>query len=417
MNILNVFPLPDGIGGSERSAHLGAQALRAAGHSLFLLHGMQGKAGSGEGYDRVVGIPDIFDRRSIAEPGGVQRSEAKLRAFICTNRIDILHVQGWPRTATRERWAREYAVVATAHVALCPNNARYQWKGRKACDRGIGLGCLTTGFMHKGCGHLGNGKPYGLPGFVRGMADDFLLRRAIGHCAGVIAPSRWLKERLVKDGMSEEIIRVLPPPIAGDAHVSMLTQEQMPPVVTFVGRLVDFKGPDHLLKASSLISSPHRVWFIGDGPMRADLERMAEDLGIGERVTFFGALPPDQIGDYRLRSAVLAVPSLLPETFLMVGPEAMLLRRPIVAYRVGGISEWLHDGLNGSLVEPGDVQGLAKALEPLLHDQDVRHRMGLAGFELAKEWVPQKHASALLQCYHEALDHAKSRQAGCSGRM
>ena len=384
--------------------HLGAWAVRERGHKIFLLHGMAGASETARRYDGELRLPVIFDRTSKLSPAGLSEAEAQVSEFCAAQHIDVIHVHGYPRTETLTRLASRHTVVVTVHVPLCPNGARYLWKERKACSRGIGLGCLTTGYLQKGCGHLGNQQPQSLPGFLRGMAEDHLLRGAIGQCARIVTPSEWMRQRLIQDGMPAERTRILHVAISEDdisGSAGRQTVSEEPPVVAFVGRLVDFKGPDHLLKASVQVMAPHRLWFIGDGPMRQELERMTDALGLRGRTTFFGSMPPDQIAQYRSQSAVVVVPSLWQEVFGMVGPEAMLMRLPVVAYRVGGIPEWLEEGMTGFLVEPGDITGLAGAVGKVLADASCASEMGEEGREAALAWRPDSHAARLIEVYQE----------------
>jgi glycosyltransferase involved in cell wall biosynthesis len=403
MNILNAYPYPDVKAGTERSMHVGAWATQEAGHRIYLLHQQTDVPHTAEKYDAQLGVPAIFNRASKAPPAGLADAEAQVDAFIREHQIDVISVHGYPRTSVLAHWAQKYPTVVTVHVPLCPNGARYLWKDRRPCDRSIGLGCLTTGFLHKGCGHLGNQEPNSLPGFVRGMAEDHLLRRAIGQCSRIVAPSRWMMSRLSQDGIPAKNIRLVNAAIADGINTDKLPLQIHPPVVAFVGRLVDFKGPDQLLKASALIRSEHRIWFIGEGPMKAQLEDLTKQMHLNDRVSFLGAMPPESIAQFRAESSIVVVPSLWQDNFPMVGPEAMLMRRPVVAYRVGGIPEWLKDGVTGRLVEPGDVQGLAHAIEGLLNDPDGARAMGEAGRELALQWTAQEHARRLLDVYQEAV--------------
>jgi len=190
-----------------------------------------------------------------------------------------------------------------------------------------------------------------------------------------------------------------------------------PPAVTFVGRLVDFKGPDHFLKASAKITVPHQIWFVGAGPMREQLEKLAAELGISQRVTFFGSQDPAEVDRLRMRSSMVVVPSLWPEPFGRVGPEALSVRCPVVAYRVGGIPEWLCHEQSGLLVNPGDVDGLAAAIQRLLSDQELAETIRTAGPTHAARWSANHHAQALEQVFAEAVDHFRARNYATEGSV
>ncbi len=139
-------------------------------------------------------------------------------------------------------------------------------------------------------------------------------------------------------------------------------------VVGVVGRLVPEKGVDVFLQAAALVLSvvPHaRFLVVGDGPMRADLDRRAAGLGIADSVTFTGfrADAPQIIAGLD----ILAVPSRSDGSPLVVC-EAMAAGIPVVASRVGGLPDLVADGRTGLLVRPGQAEDLARAMVLLLLD-------------------------------------------------
>ena len=85
---------------------------------------------------------------------------------------------------------------------------------------------------------------------------------------------------------------------------------------------------------------------------------------------------PQDLGDYYARAKLVAVPSRWPEPFGMIGLEAMHYGRPVVAFRVGGIPDWLEDGATGLLVPEQDVRAFAAALEKLLGDPPLCAQLG-----------------------------------------
>ena len=108
---------------------------------------------------------------------------------------------------------------------------------------------------------------------------------------------------------------------------------------------------------------------------------LVRSLGIGDRVTFVGWVPHDRLAAYYTQARVVAVPSRWAEPFGMVGLEAMWASRPVVAFSVGGIPDWLADGETGLLVTEQDTRGFAHAIEELLGDPATAERMGAAGWE------------------------------------
>jgi len=100
--------------------------------------------------------------------------------------------------------------------------------------------------------------------------------------------------------------------------------------------------------------------------------------------TVVGRIHPGKVAKYYEEATIFCMPTHL-EPFGIAFLEAMQARLPIVATRVGAIPDFVKDGWNGYLVEPGDVQGIAEALIKLLNDPDQRREFGERGFELARE--------------------------------
>lgn len=143
--------------------------------------------------------------------------------------------------------------------------------------------------------------------------------------------------------------------------------------------------------------------MVGDGPSRAAAEKLAEALGLAARVQFAGW--QEDVEPFYARASLLAVPSLWPEPFGIVGIEAMARALPVVAYRSGGIPEWLADGETGILVEPGDVRGLAATLDEILSDPEKARRMGRAGQSRQRElFGPAQHIERLEAIYKEVAE-------------
>ena len=150
------------------------------------------------------------------------------------------------------------------------------------------------------------------------------------------------------------------------------------PMVTFVGRLIDGKGVPDLLHAFAAVGGVQAVaCIVGDGPRRAELEMLAERLGIAELVLFLGYLPEEQAWRVIRASDIVVNPSYtegLPTSVL----EAALMGKAVLATDVGGTSEIVTDGRGGLLFEAHDIDGLRSGLTQLLEDPGLRERLGSA---------------------------------------
>ena len=154
-------------------------------------------------------------------------------------------------------------------------------------------------------------------------------------------------------------------------------------VVGTVGRLTPIKGLEYLLRAlvplvQEADSRPIRAMLIGSGPLRLQLEALANSLGIRRSVCFVGERHDVQA----LLPLVdlFALPSL-HEGIPMALLEAMAAGCPVVASQVGGIPEVVRQGIEGTLVPSGNVQALTKAIEDLRSAPERRARYGIAGRE------------------------------------
>jgi glycosyltransferase involved in cell wall biosynthesis len=174
------------------------------------------------------------------------------------------------------------------------------------------------------------------------------------------------------------------------------------PRVVFVGRLGPEKGVEVLLRSARHFHAA--VDIVGDGWMRPRLERISTALGLDARIRFHGWRDGALVGHAYAGAHVVVMPSVWPEPFGMVGPEAMAHARPIVASSTGGVSDWLEHGRTGLMVAPGDPDALGRAIATVLRQPADARAMGLAGRELAmSRFSAEMHVDQLLEAYRDAI--------------
>lgn len=152
------------------------------------------------------------------------------------------------------------------------------------------------------------------------------------------------------------------------------------PVIFCAAALIPEKGVSDLLAAAQQVlpRRPDTILMIaGDGPLLAALQRETERLGIHEKVRFIGLR--SDLECFMARAQVVVVPSVWQEPAGLVVVEGMATGRPIVATRVGGIPEYLVDGVTGILVDPHAPEQIAAALLRLLDSPSEAAAMGRAG--------------------------------------
>ena len=154
------------------------------------------------------------------------------------------------------------------------------------------------------------------------------------------------------------------------------------PLMIFACRqLFPRKGIRFLIEAAAKLTPRFpelRVVVAGDGFERPELIRLAETLGISDRVTFLGWVPNSDLPPYYRGAAISVIPSL-EEGFGIPAAEAMGCETPVVASDAGGLPEVVEHGVTGLIVPRGDSAALADAMGTLLADPARRAEMGRAG--------------------------------------
>lgn len=166
------------------------------------------------------------------------------------------------------------------------------------------------------------------------------------------------------------------PPRDLDTRVALLHQRYGGPFVLFVGRLVYYKGVDYLLQAMTGTTAP--LVIVGDGPLRAHLQRLARGLRLDARIHFVGHLPQEDLVTHYHACAFLVLPSIQnTEAFGLVQVEAHACGRPVISTRLDtGVPFVNLDGLTGLVVPPRSADALAEAIRKLWEDEGLRRRLG-----------------------------------------
>ena len=248
-----------------------------------------------------------------------------------------------------------------------------------------------------------------------------MLARKAADAAFVVAISdynrRFLLEQagptidvpIVRYGIDPERFTFRVRPANGDA----------PPRIACVARLLAYKGHAVLLRAIADAPPPlagAQLELVGDGPLRAELERDVAALGLCDRVRFHGAVPEPVVADVLARADVFALPSVIspdgdregiPNALI----EAMAAGLPAVSTYHSGVPELIEDGRTGYLAQPGDVDDLRAALVRALSEPDPAPRAEAARAVVEVEFSSHHSARRLVELFS-----AVSAGGGSSGR-
>lgn len=285
---------------------------------------------------------------------------------------------------------REHAPVAiSAHgYTACTSGVHYFRPGRESA-RPHGPGCIPNLIV---CAHLRN--PTTLP---RRYAAASRGLRALRSADVAISYSSAVDRHLAANAVEHRAIVPYFPTIPQASQ----PVPRVPRRVVFAGRVIAAKGVGVLIRAAARVQG--EFYICGDGRQSEAMRRLARRLRVERRVHFTGWLAPQELGTKLASASVVAVPSVWPEPFGLVGIEGLAAATPAIASATGGVGDWLQDGVNGLTVAPADVSALARALDALLADPQRQRRMGDAGRELvAKRFSQQRHMEVLLQAYGAA---------------
>lgn len=328
--------------------------------------------------------------RHHAPPLPDPRIAWELRKLLRSERPDVVHAHNW---------------LVNSYLPL----NRVAGPALALSMHDYGLVCATKRFLNRGADCTGprTGK------CIRCAGDYYGRVKGMGVALG----TRMIEPRLrrevdvflpvssaVRDrcGIGEDDLhRVIPnfigelppPPEAGDPQLAELPGE---PFILYFGDVTVDKGGRQLVEAYKALDDPPPLVLVG----RCYLRDLAETPG----VISVGRLPHRLAIEALRRSLFTVVPSLLPETFGLVALETATAGKPIVASRIGGLTDVVVDGETGILVRPAAREAMTEAMRRLLADPALRDRMGEAARERVKDFSPEAVVPQFEQAYELALE-------------
>ena len=187
-------------------------------------------------------------------------------------------------------------------------------------------------------------------------------------------------------------------------------------VILFVGRLVEKKGVDDLLRAFALLPdelcSRSTLWIAGTGERERQLREMTAALKLRDRVRFWGNIPNSRLPDYYAAADLFVGPSVVAASGDQEGQgvvflEAFAARLCVIATRSGGIEDVVEDGQTGILVEPRNPEELARTISRLLTDQRARSTLAANAYKKATETYSWRKVAGELETIYQGV-HRKT---------
>ncbi|HEX6748129.1 MAG TPA: glycosyltransferase family 4 protein [Longimicrobium sp.] len=357
-------------------------ALAARGHDVALLH-LDALRG-GEGTPAPSGAPHFC----IAERG-MDGALADARAW----RPDVAFSHNMrPLDVDRALMAMAPAVkFMHGYFGTCIGGQKaHLFPHPTPCERRFGPACLAL-YVPRRNGRLS------LPYISEQWRWANEQKSLFARYAAVVTASGHMRREYVRNGVAETKAHAIP--LFSTLEIGEDAGAPAEFRVLFLGRMTRLKGGDALIRAvartSREIGRPIALTMSGDGPQRGEWEQLARALGVA------AAFPGWVDADERLRlfraASVLAVPSVWPEPFGLVGLEAGSQGVPSIAFDVGGIGEWLKDGDNGRLVpgHPPRAEALGDALARAATHPDELAAMRPRALATARRMSLDAHVDAL----------------------
>ncbi len=235
------------------------------------------------------------------------------------------------------------------------------------CTRPLGPGCVAHYLPHR-CGGL---NPIVM---LRDYSTQSRRLAALRQARAIVTASRHMEAEYSNHGLTP-VHRV---PLF--ARPETRTRKGGRGLL-FAGRMTAIKGARYLAQAAAILRVP--VTFAGDGPERHALQRLCP------QATFTGWLPQPELRSLALEHDVFVMPSVWPEPFGLAGLE---LAMPVAAFAVGGIPDWLSDGVNGHLADSLSPEALAQAISKCLSNPGLID----GAISRAREFTLERHVDTLV---------------------
>jgi glycosyltransferase involved in cell wall biosynthesis len=383
------------VGGVEEYISILIPALHRAGHDVMFWHELDVPV------DRLrIDVPQGVRDICVAD-AGVESALEALRGW----KPDVIYMQGVRDLSLERRLLNMAPAVFFLHTytGTCISGGKTFTRPTVVpCERTFGWPCLVHYLPH-GCGGR---SPITMWRQFRHESERLAILRRYN---AMVTHSAHMQTEMAHHGID---VKVVSYPV----HVHTATSRRSALdswCLLFVARMERLKGGACLLDALPAIAAaaqrPINLTLTGDGPERPRWEARAREVMAATpnvTVEFPGWVAQDEVGMLLGRADLLVVPSLWPEPFGSVGPAAAQHGTPAAAFDVGGISQWLREGVSGHLApaDPPTSAGLARAIIRCLEDPAHYASLRKGAFEVSAQFKMEKHLIELTS----VLQHACS---------
>ncbi len=392
------------VGGVEEYVSILLPGLHRAGHDVMFWHELDVPQ-ERQRIDVPPGVADIC----VAD-AGIESALHTLRSW----KPDIIYIQGIQNLAVERQLLEVAPAVCFLHTytGTCISGGKtFTRPAVVPCDRTFGWPCLLL-YLPYGCGGR---SPITM---VRQFEQQSRRLESLRQYRGIVTSSAHMQVEMAKHGI---IAKVLAFPIRSDTNAGTYVPMDSWRLL-FVGRMDRLKGGECLLDALPAVATagqrPIRLTFAGDGLEREKWETRAREVMAGTpnvAIEFLGWVAQDGIGRLFSDADLLVVPSLWPEPFGSVGPAAAQHGTPAAAFDVGGISQWLREGISGHLApaDPPTAEGLARVIVRCLEYPAHYASLRKGALEMSAQFTMEQHLCELELVLQDACANRKGADGRC----
>ncbi len=390
-------------GGTERYLFNLTDVLETMGHTVipFAMHHESNRETPYSKYfvsevDLSIGRHKVL-RNEIKAMGRILYSfEAKrrLRSLIEDTKPDIAHVRNVYHQlspsvlSVLKKMGIPSVLTVADYKMICPNyDMFYKGKVCEACKKGrfyhaVMKRCVRNSFAASGL--LA----------IESTLHRFVLDSYKRNIDLFIAPSKFVRQKLVEAGFSEDQIVHLPHFCDSSKYIPSYESDNY---LVFFGRLDHRKGLLTLIKAMRRL--PTKLVIVGDGPEKSNLERYIEAEDISN-VFLVGYKSGEDLKSIIYRARFSILPSESNETFGHTVLESFACGKPVIASKIGALPELIREGENGHLFEPGNVGDLASKISDCIENPGKVKEMGkIARSIVERDYSPEEHYKKLIGIY------------------
>jgi len=396
------------VGGTERLAAAVAAGLVERGHELAILC-REEKRGD---FKKLSGL-EVFALDFLNETAFSPEQRGQIADAVAAAAPDVIFQQSNCSMAALAELTALAPLVRFVHdhPPFCPGLNKFHSDGQ-VCTQPLGAVCLERYYFKGGCICLNKTQyrrrlaRWTAP--VRALLRKYKEMGVNRRAAKLLTNSDYMAGELLQASFPPELVQRVYPftlsntdaqprgPLGKDLQHFLDADDR--PLILVPARLTHpDKGVDYLLSAAGQIEAPFKLVIAGTGPAEPWLREKALEDGLGDDCLFWAGWQNSGAMETLLdRASLVICPSVWQEPFGLVGLEAMAHAKPIVAFGVGGIPEWLVDGETGFLVERCDTHAMAAAATRLLTDTELAARLGQNGQrQLAERFGQEAHLNAL----------------------